>query len=241
MDDNSNKLCEEGTIREEKRIPEDNLTGRNMMNVADSGQTRRTLVYSHPQSPQQISSKTAACCYQNIGKTQWYPVLQSGRGLQWIGWSNCICYPIDSECTWNAYVGDKKVPDTCDILARFRSSPLTDDKLSDMIIAYWQCSFMHRQSRWEILSQHAGMRERSEEWENGDVVAFIDKSSVTDHSGKQYQCTVRRVDCDMLCERSSQYPLRCKLCELLGSTLRSLVSCQSNESDSHISASSHTR
>ena len=35
-------------------------------------------------------------------------------------------------------------------------------------------------------------------WGNGDVIAFIDKSSVTDHSGKQYQCTVRRVDCDML-------------------------------------------
>ena len=76
---------------------------------------------------------------------------------------------------------------------------------------------------------------------NGDVVAFIDKSSVTDHSGKQYQCTVRRVDCDMLCERASQYPLRCKLCQLLRSMLRSLVSRQSNESDSHMSSSSHTR
>ena len=76
---------------------------------------------------------------------------------------------------------------------------------------------------------------------NGDVVAFIDKSSVTDHSVKQYQCTVRRVDCDVLCERSSQYPLCYKSCQLLRSTLRSLVSCQSNESDSHTSSSSHTR
>ena len=45
----------------------------------------------------------------------------------------------------------------------------------------------------------------------------------------------------MLCERSSQYPLRCKSCQSLRSTLRSLVSHQSNESDSHLSASSHTR
>ena len=42
---------------------------------------------------------------------------------------------LDSDRTWNAYVGDKKVPDTCDVLARFRSSPLTDDKLSDTIKA----------------------------------------------------------------------------------------------------------
>ena len=47
---------------------------------------------------------------------------------------------------------------------------------------------------------------------NGDVVAFIDKSSVTDHSAKQYQRTVRRVDCDMLCERASQYPLYAANC-----------------------------
>ena len=34
------------------------------------------------------------------------------------------------------HVGDKKVPDRCDVLARFQFSPLTDDKLSDMINAY---------------------------------------------------------------------------------------------------------
>lgn len=76
---------------------------------------------------------------------------------------------------------------------------------------------------------------------NGDVAAFIDKSSVTDHSGKQSQCIVRRVDWDMLCERSSQYPLCSKSCQSLRSTLHSLVSRQSNESASNTSASSHTK
>ena len=42
---------------------------------------------------------------------------------------------IDSDRMWNAYVGTNKVPNTCDVLARFRSFPLTDDKLSDMIKA----------------------------------------------------------------------------------------------------------
>ena len=143
------------------------------------------------------------------------------------------------------HVGDKKVPDRCDVLARFQFSPLTDDKLSDMINAYWQCSFMSRQSRWEILSRHAGIKEDAwEEWgasSNGDVVAFIDKSSVTDHSGNQYQCTVRRVDCDMLWERSSQYPLRCKSCQSLRSTRFAHWSLIKVMSDSHTSASSHTR
>ena len=70
---------------------------------------------------------------------------------------------------------------------------------------------------------------------------FVDNSLVTDHSWNQYRCTVRRVDCDMLCERSSRYPLHCKSCQAFRSTLRSMVSRQSNESDSHTSASSHTR
>ena len=42
---------------------------------------------------------------------------------------------LDSDHTWTAYVGDKKVPDMCDVLARFQSSPLTDYKLSDIIKA----------------------------------------------------------------------------------------------------------
>ena len=45
----------------------------------------------------------------------------------------------------------------------------------------------------------------------------------------------------MLRERSIQYPIRCKSCQSLRSTLRSLVSRQSNESASNTSASSHTR
>ena len=40
---------------------------------------------------------------------------------------------LDPDCTWSAYVGGKKVPDTCDALARFRSSLSTDEKLSCLI------------------------------------------------------------------------------------------------------------
>ena len=70
----------------------------------------------------------------------------------------------------------------------------------------------------------------------GDV-AFIDASPVVDTTGKAYDCTVRRIDCELLCERSGQYPLRCNSCQPYRSTLRSAVSRQKVDSTS---ASSHT-
>ena len=153
-----------------------------------------------------------------------------------------VCVILNSDRMWNAYVGAKKVPDTCDVLARFRSSPLTDDKFSYVIKAIDNAVLCPGNPDEKFVSackdKEGCMRGARG---SGDVVAFIDKSSVTDHSGKQYQCTVRRVDCDMLCERSSQYPLHCKSCQSLRSTLCSLVSRQSNESASNTSASSHTR
>ena len=76
---------------------------------------------------------------------------------------------------------------------------------------------------------------------NGDVVAYIDNSVVTDHSGKQYECTVRRVDCDMQCEKTTEHHLHCKSCQSFRSKLRSVVSRRSSKSDGHMSASSHTR
>ena len=149
---------------------------------------------------------------------------------------------LDSDGTWNAYVGDKKVPDMCDVLARFRSSPLADDKLSELIKAIDDSVLCPGNPDEKFVSacKDKGGTVKGARG-NGDVVAFVDNSLVTDHSGKQYRCTVRRVDCDMLCERSSRYPLRCKSCQAFRSTLRSMVSRQSNESDSHTSASSHTR
>ena len=109
-------------------MPEDNLTSIKMMNVTDSRQTRRTLVYSHCPSPQ-ISSQTVACCYQNIGKSSAICKVEEGsNGLGEVTASVIL----DSDL----YVGDKKVPYVCDVLARFRSSPRSDDKLSDMIKAY---------------------------------------------------------------------------------------------------------
>ena len=131
--------------------------------------------------------------------------------------------------------------DTCGVLARFQS-PLTDDKLSDMIKAIDNADLCPGNPDEKFISaaKDKGEIVRGARG-TGDVIASIDNSVVRDHSGKQYQCIVRRVDCDLLCEKSSQYPLRCKSCQSFRSTLRSMISRQSNERDSRTSASSHTR
>lgn len=75
----------------------------------------------------------------------------------------------------------------------------------------------------------------------GDVVAFVDHSPVFDASGNYYQCTVRRVDCHILCDRSGQYPSRCKSCKAFRPTLRSSAARQTRDNHDHTSSSSHTK
>ena len=75
----------------------------------------------------------------------------------------------------------------------------------------------------------------------GDVVAFVDHSPVFDASGNYYQCTVRRVDCHILCDRSGQYPSRCKSCKAFRPTLCSSAARQTRDNHDHTSSSSHTK
>ena len=100
---------------------------------------------------------------------------------------------LDSDHTLNACVGDKKVPDTCDVLARFQSSPLTMTNFQILIKAVDNAVLCPDNPDEKFVSacKDKGGYVRGGRG-NGDVVAFIDKSSVADHSGKQYQCTVRR-------------------------------------------------
>ena len=151
---------------------------------------------------------------------------------------------LDSDLTWTAYVGDKKVPDTCNVLARFQSSPLTDDKLSDMIKAIDNAVLCPGNPDEKFVSacKDKGGCVRGARG-NGDVVAFIDKSSVTDHSGNQYQCTVRGgggwiVTCYVRDLASTHYAANHVSRQDQRFAHRSLVKVMS---DSHTSASSHTR
>ena len=59
---------------------------------------------------------------------------------------------------------------------------------------------------------------------------------------KVYNCTVRRVDCELLCSRMSANPTRCSICQMFRSSLRSSVSRSSRTDESLCtSLSSHTK
>ena len=52
--------------------------------------------------------------------------------------------------------------------------------------------------------------------------------------------TTRSVDCDILCERSGQYPSRCKSCQAFRPTLRSSAVRQTRDNHDHTSSSATT-
>ena len=241
MDDNSNKPRGRGHHKRRKKNARARFDRRKNDERHRQQANKENISVLQPSKSMDIIPDSCLLLprhWQKLSETQYCKVEEGSSGLGEVTASVII----DSDHTWNVYVGDKKVPDTCAVLARFLSSPLTDDKLLDVIKAIENADLCPGNPDEKFISacKDKGGIVRGARG-NGDVIASIDNSVVTDHSGKQYQCTVRRVDCDILCEKSSQYPLRCKSCQSFRSTLRSMVSRQSNESDSHISASSHTR
>ena len=173
--------------------------------------------------------------WQKLSGTHYCKVEESSNGLGEVTRS----VVLDSDFKWYAYVSDKKVPATCEVFARI--SPLTEDKLLDIITAINNAFLCpgNPDERFVLAIMEKGGSMKGARG-NGDMIVFVDHCSVTDDCGKQYQSTVRRVDCELLCERSSQHPLRrCRLCQSFWSTLRSLATRQSTRSDRHTSASSH--
>ena len=79
------------------------------------------------------------------------------------------------------HIGDKKVPDTCDVLARFQSYPLTDKDMMKVIDNAFLCPG-NPDERFVAACKDKGGSLRGARG-NGDVIAFIDKSSFTVKSG----------------------------------------------------------
>ena len=53
----------------------------------------------------------------------------------------------------------------------------------------------------------------------GEYVAFIDRNKVVDTTGQCHSTTVRRVDCDILCDKEASKTLPCHSCQCFCSTL----------------------
>lgn len=58
----------------------------------------------------------------------------------------------------------------------------------------------------------------------GDVVAYVDPTPVFHTTGENFPSTVRRTNCDVLCEKKDCNPKRCSSCQSYWSGLGSIVS-----------------
>ena len=113
---------EGGTTKRERRVPGDALIGEEMMSVTDSRQTRRAFQLHPPPTCTSViahSSQMLPHHWQKLSGTHYCKVEEGFNGLGEVTRS----VVLDSDFRWNAYVSDKKVPATCDVLARL--SPLT--------------------------------------------------------------------------------------------------------------------
>lgn len=143
--------------------------------------------------------------------------------------------------SWSVYVGKREVPKACNILSQFSSPLLSNSELLSLIKYIDRATICpgNPEEKFVTICQMRGGSIKGARG-NGDTIAFVDNSSVVDSTGKGYSCTVRRVDCDVICEHTGQYPLRCKECQTFRSTLRASVSRQKGDSHDHTSAGSHT-
>ena len=130
--ENSNKPCARGHHKRRKKNARSRFDRRkNDERHRQQANKENISVLPHPKSTADIipdSSLLLPKHWQKLSDTQYCKVEEGSNGLGEVTASVIL----DSDL----YVGDKKVPYVCDVLARFRSSPLTDDKLSDMIKAY---------------------------------------------------------------------------------------------------------
>lgn len=149
-----------------------------------------------------------------------------------------VVYP---DHTWSVYAHGKKVPSDSHLLCRF-SSPLSNTtdrvRLIEEVDKATLCPG-NPEEKFIAIGQLRGGEIKGARG-SGATVAFIDSTQVTDSTGQHYSRTIRRVDCEVICERSGKYPTRCKACQTCRSTLRSSVSRQNAVSDDHTSADSHT-
>ena len=242
MEDKSNKPCGRGHHKKRKKNARARFdrTWRKNDERHRQQSNKENVEVTPPDSTDALPDHTLLLPkhWQKLSNTQYCKVVEGPSGLGEV----TVSVVQDPDSNWNMYDCEKKVPDTCAVLSTFQNSPVTEDKLLELINVIDNAVLCpgNPDEKFTTAVQDKGGSLRGLRG-TGEVVAFIDNSVVTDYNRKEYQCTMRRADCEILRERSSQYPLRCKYCQSFRSTLRSLVSRQSIDSGSHTSASSHTR
>ena len=148
---------------------------------------------------------------------------------------------LNSEQSFSVYVCGKKVPESSSLLMKFPSLMSSSKDLFDIITAVdraVRCPGNHEE-RFVTLCQQRGGEMKGGRG-NRDVIAYIDTCPVIDSKGQSYPRTIRRVDCDLVCEAVGSQPVRCRVCQSYRSTLRSILYRQRDKSYDSTAASSHT-
>lgn len=147
---------------------------------------------------------------------------------------------VKSDLTWVVKVQGHLVPATCNALASHPPRVLSSSIAQALLKGVDQATLCPGNPDPDFLAlchERGGVMKG--ERGHGGVVAFIDTQPVIDARGRSHSSTIRRVDCDLLCEQPNKHPTRCHACHSFRSTLRSSVS-RRHSSDDSTSPSSHT-
>ena len=147
---------------------------------------------------------------------------------------------VHADLSWSVLLRGVKVPASCKILTGVPPIIAASSVVSKLVLDIDRAVICPGSPEDEFVDvcQKRGDAIKGQRG-CGDVVAFIDKHPIIDSKGQSHSRTVRRVDCDLLCEPCGQHPLRCRSCQSFRSTLRSSVS-RLNGVD-HTAATSHAR
>ena len=138
---------------------------------------------------------------------------------------------LSHDLSWSVHIYGKKVPATCKLLASFPSLISSPTIISGLLncIHYAAICPGNPDERFVTLCEKRGGTIKK----GGDVIAYLDNSSLVGCR------SVRRVECEIICDLSSRR-LRCQACQSFRSTLRSAVHRTISSKDDNTAASSHT-
>ena len=137
-----------------------------------------------------------------------------------------ITVNIHSDMSWDVFFHDRKLPTGIPLLSGFPDHITSSDvamKLFSAVDSAFTCIGSPDEKFINMCSMRGG--EVRGDRGHGDVVAYIDKTLVTDASGKVFSCSVRRNDCELLCSQ----PGRCTSCNTFRSSLRKTLSRHQRE------------
>lgn len=181
-----------------------------------------------------ISTPDSWKVFSDSTRVEYYQLKSTQNGMLHVA-TNVI---IHTDLSWNVIYRGMKVSATCNILTEFPQT-ITDSRTVQRLLERVDQAVICPGNPEDVFVAVCKKRGGTIKGQrgHGDTVAFIDESPVTDSKGQSHPQTVRRVDCDILCEPSNEHPLPCQSCRAFRSTLRS-AACRINTVD-RTAASSH--